>query len=639
MRTLLSTSVAAALFIPALAGDGKWLSPEYKWIYQFPLPIPEDKELTYTYENKTSGKKIDFYEVTVKPFTQEVYPGLKPAQLVGYDGVSPGKTFRMTKGREAVVRFKNEAPMDISVHLHGSYSRTPFDGWAEDVTKKGQYKDYYYPNSQSARTLWYHDHAIHHTAENAYFGQAGFYILHDPAEDALGLPKGKYDIPLALNAKQYNADGTLFNPKDETTSLWGDVIHVNGQPWPYHPVEPRKYRLRFLDASISRAFKLTFVDDAGKEIPFQVIGADTGLLTKPVTSTNLEISMAERWEVLFDFAAYAGQNVTVKNARDVQHDEDYNSTNEVMRFVVGNDVSDTKNNDKISGTLRNVPFPPKTHTAVDRKFEFHRSNGEWQVNGVTFADVKNRILAKPPRGAIEIWELKNGAGGWSHPVHIHLIDFQILSRTGGKRPVLDYEKEALKDVVLLGENEVVTVIARYAPYDGVYMFHCHNLIHEDHDMMAAFNVTALQDFGYPETTRFIDPMEDRWRAKDYTPDVDTYEAREKKCALFESLYAYDNVTALEAAIDDYYKNGPSSRAPSTLQTMVSSTPAVTPAPSGAKSAGASVITPAPTSTKKNDDDAAKKSSKKAEDDAKKASKEAEDAAKKSAKDTKTKRAY
>jgi bilirubin oxidase len=574
--------------------------------------IPNAANRLSTYKNSTTGNEIDFYEIDVKPFEHQVYKGLKPARLVGYDGISPGPTFRMTKGREAVVRFKNHGDKDLSVHLHGSYSRAAFDGWAEDVTKPGQYKDYYYPNSQSARTLWYHDHAIHHTAENAYFGQAGFYILHDPAEDSLGLPKGKYDLPLALSAKQYNPDGTLFDPKDETTSLWGDVIHVNGQPWPFHAVEPRKYRLRWLDASISRTFKLTFVDDSGKAVPFTMVGSDTGLLTKPVTTSSIDIAMAERWEMIFDFSAFAGKNITVKNGRDVQHDEDYNSTDKVMRFVVGKDVSDTSNNGNPPSSLRTVPFPPNNSGKIDRTFKFHRSNGEWQVNGVTFADVKNRILAKPARGAIEIWQLENGSGGWSHPVHIHLVDFQILTRTGGTRGVLNYEKEALKDVVLLGENEVVTVIARYAPYDGVYMFHCHNLIHEDHDMMAAFNVSALADFGYPETTRFIDPMEERWRSRPITTQDDSYQALYDKCALFESLEAYNDVGKLEDAIDDYYKNGPKSY--STLQTVVASsasaassmaslTAAVTSVTSaGAAKSSSSMITSAPraTSTKSED---------------------------------------
>ncbi|KAJ4313124.1 hypothetical protein N0V94_007103 [Neodidymelliopsis sp. IMI 364377] len=552
MRNSVFLGIASLFTSQNLAGDDQWLSPVYKEIFQNPLPFPPDKAPLHTYYNETTKKYIDFYEIDVKPFEQQVYRGLKPARLVGYDGMSPGPTFRMEKGREAVVRFKNHGDKDLSVHLHGSYSRAPFDGWAEDVTKPGQYKDYYYPNHQSARTLWYHDHAVHHTAENAYFGQAGFYILHDPAEDALGLPSGNYDLPLALSAKQYNDDGTLFDPKDETDSLFGDVIHVNGQPWPFHKVEPRKYRLRFLDASISRAFTLTFEAD-GKTVPFHVIGADTGLLTKPVQTSSLEISMAERWEIVFDFSQFAGKNVTLKNGRDVQRDEDYNSTDKVMQFVVGKDVSSQAGNGSLPPSLRTVPFPP-SKSGIDRTFKFGRSGGQWTVNGITFADVNNRILAKPPRGKIEIWELENFSGGWSHPVHIHLVDFQILSRTGGKRSVLAYEKEALKDVVLLGQNEKVTVIARYAPYDGVYMFHCHNLIHEDHDMMAAFNVSSLGDWGYPETTKFIDPMEEKYRSKAISSNDDQKAIIMDKMSQFEQMEAYSNVEEIEQELDDYWIN-------------------------------------------------------------------------------------
>jgi len=569
MKNYLSVGVAAILASQAFAGDDAWLSPVYKQIFQNSLPIPQNKDKLYTYTNATTGNEIDYYEVDVKPYTQQVYPGLKPARLVGYDGTSPGPTFRMTRGREAVVRFKNHGDKDLSVHLHGSFSRAPFDGWAEDTTKYGQYKDYCkqqslqmkqnkmltrsadYPNKQSGRTLWYHDHAIHHTAENAYFGQAGFYILRDPAEDALELPSGDYDVPLALASKQYNADGTLFDPKDETDSLWGDVIHVNGQPWPYMKVEPRKYRFRILNTAISRAFKLTLEDDSSKKLTFNVIGADTGLMTKPVPSDNLEISMAERWEIVVDFSGYAGKNVTMKNARDVQADEDYNSTNKVMRFVVGKTVSSQAGNKALPTTLRTVPFPPKK-SGIDKSFKFERKNGQWTVNGVTFADVNNRILAKPQRGAVEVWELENSSGGWSHPVHIHLVDFQILTRTGGKRGVLPYEKEALKDVVLLGQNEKVTVIARYAPYDGVYMFHCHNLIHEDHDMMAAFNITSLADWGYPETTRFLDPMEQKYRSKDINDNDNKKETILTKLAEFEAMEAYADPTKMEDSLVQYW---------------------------------------------------------------------------------------
>ncbi|CAI6280925.1 unnamed protein product [Periconia digitata] len=553
MKTYLSFLAASLLATRVSAGDKDWLSPVYKQIFQNKLPFPSEKPPKYTYTNQTTGVQIDYYEIEIKEFESQIYPGLKPAKLVGYDGMSPGPTIRVQRGRETVVRFVNKANMANSVHLHGSYSRAMFDGWAEDLTEPGQYKDYYYPNKQSARTLWYHDHAVSHTAENAYFGQAGFYILEDPAENALGLPKGAYDIPLALSSKQYNSDGTLFSPAAERDSLWGDVIHVNGQPWPYHSVEPRKYRLRFLDTSVSRAFKLTFETDDNKKIPFHVVGSDAGLLTKPVQTDNLEISMAERWEVVVDFSAYAGKNITVKNARDVQADEDYNSTDKVMRFVVGKSVSSTENNGNLPSTLRTVPMPPNK-SGVDRKFKFERSNGEWQINDVTFDNVNNRILAKPPRGAVEVWEFSTG-GGWSHPVHVHLVDFQVIYRKGSRDGVLPYEKEALKDVVLLGKSETVRVIARFAPWDGVYMFHCHNLIHEDHDMMAAFNVTSLADWGYPETTQLIDPMDQRFRSKTINSADFSQDAVLSRIGELYSLDAYKDPDKVEAALETYWANG------------------------------------------------------------------------------------
>ncbi|KAG9960498.1 oxidase cueO precursor, partial [Aureobasidium melanogenum] len=553
-----------------LAEAKGWLSPVYKNFFEFPLPIPPIAQPYKSYDN------IDYYEIEIKPVDIEIYPG-KKARHVGYNGTVPGPTFKMKQGREAVVRFINHADRANSVHLHGSYSRAPFDGWAEDTTEVNQYKDYYYPNAQAARTLWYHDHAVGHTAENAYYGQAGFYILEDDQKNSLGLPSGNYDVPLALAAKRYNADGSLWDPEanGETTSVFGDVIHVNGQPWPYLAVEPRKYLFRFLDTSVSRSFQLYAEADTkvGTRIPFSVIGSDAGLLASPVSTTQLDISMAERWEVVFDFSSYAGQNITLKNTGNVAADDDFDGTDRVMRFMVGNSVSDNSNNGPLPATLRSVPLPP-AKTGVDRSYEFMRSNGEWQVNGVVWADVQDRVIAKPERGAVERWELINSAGGWSHPIHIHLIDFQVVSRTGGTRGVLPYEQTALKDVVWLNKNEKVQVLARYGPWDGLYMFHCHNLIHEDHDMMAALNVTALTDLGYDEKTRFIDPMDPKYRAKSFKPEDFTNrdgdfesEAIAQKCKDFQDLDAYKSEPIVEQKLEDYWKTHSSQ---TTLVTKTSS---------------------------------------------------------------------
>jgi bilirubin oxidase len=269
--------------------------------------------------------------------------------------------------------------------------------------------------------------------------------------------------------------------------------------------------------------------------------------------------MAERYEIIFDFSQYAGKTVDLRNLEKVGGigtDDDYLNTDKIMRFVVGAQVS-SPDTSVVPQTLRQVPFPPAS-TGIDHHFRFHRTNSEWRINGIGFADVNNRVLANVPRGTVEIWELENGSGGWTHPIHIHLVDFRVLARDGN-RAVMPYEAEGLKDVVWLGRGETVTVEAHYAPWDGVYMFHCHNLIHEDHDMMAAFNVTALPNFGYNETS-YIDPMEPRWRAKPFVlsdlqnrngPFSDA--SIQQQVLFMASLNPYSHVEEAEAALKEYWR--------------------------------------------------------------------------------------
>lgn len=468
----------------------------------------------------------------------------------------------MTQGREAVVRFINHADRATSVHLHGSFSRSPFDGYADDITEVGQYKDYYYPNRQNARTLWYHDHAVDHTAENVYFGLAGFYVLHDSDELASGLPQGKYDVPLGIMARRYNPDGTLWDPEknNELTSVYGDVIEVNGIPWPFFNVEPRKYRFRFLDLGISRTYKLFLQADQqnNKGVNFTIIGSDAGLLAKPVPTDVLTMSIAERWEAIIDFTPFAGQNLTLRNQKGVGADSDFDATDRVLRFVVGKTVSDTSNNGAIPNPLRTVPFPPQTEVA-DRHFKFHH-DGEWLINGIGWNDgLAARLLARPQRGSIEIWELENGGGGWSHPIHIHLIDFQVISRVNGKRGVLPYEAAGQQDVVWLGPGETVRVIARYSPWPGRYMFHCHNLIHEDHEMLAEFNVTQVAGLGLNETELFVDPLEPQYRAvpfkeADFKAGTGNFSqtAVQAKVEFFTAKKAYQDVEHVEEVLNAFW---------------------------------------------------------------------------------------
>ncbi|KAH7308444.1 hypothetical protein B0I35DRAFT_380237 [Stachybotrys elegans] len=496
------------------------LSPPLE-LFSVPLPIPPVKEPKYIVPNPETGDDIQYYEMEIQPFSEQIYPDLGLTHMVGYDGMSPGPTIIVPRGTETVVRFVNSVgnTSPNSVHLHGSFSRAPFDGWAEDTTQPGEYKDYYYPNRQAARMLWYHDHAMSITAENAYMGQAGVYLIHDPAEDALNLPSGygEFDIPMVLTAKRYNDDGTLFSTNGELSSLFGDVIQVNGQPWPFMNVQPRKYRFRFLDAAVSRSFALHFAltDDTATDIPFQVIASDAGLLEEPVDTEVLHISMAERYEIVFDFSNFAGQSIDLLNLPSVDGlgtDTNYVNTDKVMRFIVA-DETEAPDTSVVPATLRDVPFPEPGSGDFDHDFVFTRTNGQWTINGIVFTDVENRLLANVPRGSVQRWRLRNPGGGWTHPIHVHLVDMRVISRSSA-RGVEPYEAAGLKDVVWLARQETVIVEAHFAPFPGVYMMHCHNLIHEDHDMMAAFNVSVLADYGY-NYTDFIDPMNPLWRPRPF----------------------------------------------------------------------------------------------------------------------------
>lgn len=223
-------------------------------------------------------------------------------------------------------------------------------------------------------------------------------------------------------------------------------------------------------AEPSQVFTLSLHEGSnGDLVSFDVVASDCGLFAQPIDTNTLAFSMGERYEVVVDFANFKGQNITMKNARGVIGAPDYAATDLVMRFIVEDTVSDDTNNAVLPSTLRNVPSPVQAN--ITKNFEFERVSGHWVINGVGWADIEHRILTRPTLGADEIWELGNSIGDGNitgvHPVHIHLVDFQILSRSGGRGEVLSYEAAGQKDVVWLAQGETIRVAARYAPWPGV----------------------------------------------------------------------------------------------------------------------------------------------------------------------------
>lgn len=469
---------------------------------QLPRPFQTEFTVPPVAEPVHRDATTDYYDMTMKQGQVQIIPGLPKTEVWGYEGITPGPTIVAKRGRNVVVRHRNEIWNDLhehtSVHLHGNASKPQYDGYANDTSEPGEFKDYRYPNTQDARTLWYHDHGVHVTALNAYMGCAAFYISHDDHEMSLPIPKGRYDVPLVLRDAIFGTDGQLVfddgSSRGGHDSLFGDVILVNGAPWPVMKVERRKYRFRILNAAISRGFNLAL--SSGE--PMTIIGHDGGLAPAPVEVGSYRHGMAERYEVVVDFSKYpVGQSVELRN-RGLENTADFAMTDRVMRFDVVSEATDLSDNEVpqvlSDSTHPYSPMKLKESQAVrTRRFRLGRStvNGQsmWTINGRVWDP--NRVDANPGLNDVEIWEFENKSGGWFHPVHIHLVDFKILGRKDGDskpmRPPKPWERGP-KDVAYVAEGEIVRMIMKFGPHKGRYMIHCHNLVHEDHDMMIQFQV-------------------------------------------------------------------------------------------------------------------------------------------------------
>jgi FtsP/CotA-like multicopper oxidase with cupredoxin domain len=435
---------------------------------------------------------VDYYDIYMREAEIPVLPG-PPTRMFTYNGMYPGPTIVATRNRPVSVTQHNGLAVNTSIHNHGAYVGGDSDGHPADAIAPGKSKPYFYPNAVetapddvTSHLQWYHDHVEHATSTNVYRGLAGLYLFVDPNEAALGLPSDGADISLVIQDRLFNADNSLnypFPANDSDNGVLGDVILVNGAPQPYLKVERRKYRLRFLNGCPARNLELSL----GSGVPLQVIAAEAGLLEHPVSVSSLFIAPAERYEVIVDFARYPkGSSLVLKNLQGGTR------TKDVMRFDVTWDAVDTST---VPDRLRTIPRILEADATMRRRFVFERTNGQWVINGKTFD--RRRIDATPRVGDTEIWTLANNSGGWLHPVHIHLLNFQVLDRNG--RPPAPQES-GWKETVKVGPNEVVRVIMKWpvvplnngivGQYPATYVFHCHNLEHEDHDMMMQFKVVT-----------------------------------------------------------------------------------------------------------------------------------------------------
>jgi FtsP/CotA-like multicopper oxidase with cupredoxin domain len=429
----------------------------------------------------------DYYEITQQEARVEILPGTYTT-IWGYQGKMPGPTIRARQGRKTVVHHVNKLSVPTVVHLHGGNTPPDSDGFPTDLVMPGRSKTYVYPNEHAAATLWYHDHAMDQTGRNLFMGLAGLYIVEDEREQNLPLPRDQYDVPLILQDRRFNPDGSLQYSPDSVFGAITDTILVNGIPWPRFEVSACRYRFRILNGSNSRFFRLAL--SSGQ--PFLQIATDGGLLPAPVKVNEIPLAMAERVEVIVDFSSFPiGSQVFLKNTPDPTRDlANQGPANEgLLRFDV---VRKGRADSTVPIRLAEVPkISPdravRTRTLVLTRSHPQGSDARWAINGREFsADVP---IATPRFDEIEIWRILNHTfhepHSIMHPLHLHLVNFQILERNG--KPPLAHEA-GWKDTVALATGEEVRVIARFGGYRGRYLLHCHNLEHEDRGMMARFDV-------------------------------------------------------------------------------------------------------------------------------------------------------
>jgi spore coat protein A, manganese oxidase len=419
-----------------------------------------------------------YYRMTMKEVVKEVIPGLQTT-VRSYNGSFPGPVVKARTGNRVVVRQTNNLTVPTSVHLHGAHVPADSDGAPMDLLAAGGgTKTYTYPNQQPHASLWYHDHAHHAESESVFRGLAGFYLLTDDTEQALGLPSGAYDVPIALRDARFDDAGQFVYVMDDFPNR--NVILANGKAWPYFEVAARKYRFRLCNTANLRFFDVGLSDGS----PLTQIGSDGGLLAAPLTVPSVPLSPGERADVVIDFSRYpVGTELVLTNAPTAPPGGPADVT-QILQFRVTRTASDPST---VPATLRTLPaMAPAT---ADRSIDLSMDESG-APPPMAFIDAKtydeNRVDTTIAYGTTEVWTVTNSNQFVPHNFHIHLVQFRVLERNGV--PVTSGPESGLKDTVVLMPGETVKLHATFTGYRGKYLYHCHIFDHAAMGMMATMEI-------------------------------------------------------------------------------------------------------------------------------------------------------
>jgi FtsP/CotA-like multicopper oxidase with cupredoxin domain len=487
-----------------------------------------------TYSGKFPPKK--FYETFVREADWKFHPSWGASKIWGFDGMYPGPRYNAYYGEPIMVRLHNRLPSrkkhvgfgmpEFSVHLHNAHTPSESDGNPVDfinsindpneVNPLG-FKDQHYPNvyagytklndlrgdpSEALSSLWYHDHTIDFTAQNVYKGMVGVYTLFDDkdtGDETTGyrLPSGEFDVPIMFGDfvfdRNYQPVFDLFN----SDGILGDKFCANGVIQPYFNVKPRRYRFRLYNHGPARWYDFALYDGQ-KFLPFWQISSDGNLLPQALMKSRVDISVAERVDIIVDFGKIQSSRIYLVNRLEQLDGRGPRGNiltpgTPIIQFnKVGPPVRDNSADPMVTPLrMRTLPDPDlaalmaRAQRAKKRTFRFDRTNGAWAVNGKLF-DPKEAI-ARIDQEAEEVWTIENHDDGWSHPVHMHFEEHRILSRNGRPTSITssDYGR---KDTIPLYRRESVEVFMRFRDMRGRYVMHCHNVIHEDSGMMVRWDI-------------------------------------------------------------------------------------------------------------------------------------------------------
>jgi FtsP/CotA-like multicopper oxidase with cupredoxin domain len=488
-------------------------------------------------------------------------------------------------GRPVCVRFENrleENPYGLDrgtfgapdwsflTHLHNGHTAPESDGnphHRPESYRPGEYCDNLYLNwaagaddCEKQSFFWFHDHRMDHTGSNVYKGMVGLYPIYDPDKDPgderlglhlPGLPNAEtgridYDIPLAIfdcrlddgvtPHQDFHNPGLGPQPRNWGKTFFahypnqgfvGDVFTVNGKAYPVLRVKRRKYRLRFLDASIARIYQFKLmsgkvVADPGslgqfnlkgaqQVMKFTQIAAEGGLLCEPIVRDSFDLWPAKRREFIVDFSKYMdgsptrkGEAIYLTNILPMSDgrkadspDPDYRVP--VLKIVIDGDPPE-QDRSEIPVFMRDMPpCPPlsELRRLPQHRFELERGGSfggetQWLIkvdDGEALPFDHMYSAVNVPQGSEQVWTFANGGGGWVHPFHIHEEEHRVIMRDGKLAPDSAHpDDESREDVVALGPGEEVMIYRRFRGFRGRYVAHCHNLAHEDHAMMFGWTI-------------------------------------------------------------------------------------------------------------------------------------------------------